>query len=110
MTRDRVYLGSAPAEEDCAQVGADDYADRSIRECRAYIAAIKAVCGEPPEGATLRIVSEQHDYGSYREVVVEFDGNDEAAAKYASLCDEKAPTTWEAAGMQAPVAARGRGR
>lgn len=110
MTRDRIFLGPTPALEECAQVGADDYADRSVREGRAYIEAIKKVCGEPPEGATLRIVNQDHDYGVYKEVVVEFDGNVEAAAKYAYLCDERTPKTWEEAGMRAPVLGKGKGR
>jgi hypothetical protein len=103
MQKDVVYLGSAPAEEPCAQVGEPDYPEASKAECRAFIQAIKRVCGEPPEGAVLRIVSQSHDFGSYRECAVEYDGDNREAAEYAQKCDEDAPTTWAEAKMEAPV-------
>ena len=109
MQKEMIFLGPAPAEESCAQIGDSNYPEASKAECRAYITAIKRVCGEPPEGAVLRVKSEQHDYGTYRECVVEYDGDNQAAAEFADKCDRHAPTTWEAAGMTAPVP-RERGR
>ncbi|SRR6266851_5600143 len=110
MQKELVYLGPAPAEEACAQVGQLDYPEASRVECRAYIQAIMRVCGEPPEGAVLKIKAEEHDFGTHREVVVEFDGNNQAAADYAYKCDEHAPTTWEEANMKAPTVRKARGR
>jgi len=91
---DKVYLGPAPAEEECVQLGSEDYDRRARAECQAYIEAIIAVCGEPPEGARLKIERESHDFGSYFEVVCQFDGNNPEAASYAMKCDDQAPTTW----------------
>lgn len=91
---EKYYLGPAPSDEDCVQVGAENYEELARRECRTYIEAIKAVCGEPPEGAVLRIERQQHDYGPYIEVVVQFDPENRAAAEYAAKCDEQAPTRW----------------
>src|SRR4051812_31283780 len=107
--KDVLYLGSAPANEECAQVGQPDYPEASRAECRAYITAIKRICGDPPEGALLRIKTEEHDFGSHRFVIVEFDGNDPIATAYAYKCEGHGPTTWEEAHMEAPVK-RGRGR
>ena len=100
---DKYHLGAAPAEESCAQVGSDGYDERAKAECRAYIAAIQMVCGDPPPGAKLRVEWADHDFGRYAEVVVAFDGNDREAAEYAARCDTQAPPTWAAAGMTAPV-------
>lgn len=100
--QDVVWLGPAPAEEDCVQAGSDDYARRAREECRRYIEAIRKVCGPEPEGARLTIKSQPHDFGSYLEVAVTFDGNNEQAAAYAAKCDEKAPKTWAEAEMVAP--------
>lgn len=91
---EKYYLGPAPADEECVQVGAENYEELARCECRAYIAAIKAVCGEPPEGALLRIERQHHDYGPYIEVVVQFDPENCEAADYAARCDEQAPTRW----------------
>ena len=103
MHEDVIYLGSTPSNEDCAQVGSPDYPERSRAECRAFITAIKRVCGEPPEGARLTIKSESHDFGTYREVAIIFDGTSKEAADYADKVDRHAPATWEEADMVAPV-------
>lgn len=108
MTKDLIWLGPCPGDETPASTLDDDFAAANRAECLQFIKAIKRVCGEPPEGAALRIKTEQHDFGPYREVVVEFDGNDRAAAEYAAKCDESAPTTWAEAGLKPPV--RGRSR
>ncbi|MFY7954365.1 MAG: DUF6166 domain-containing protein [Armatimonadaceae bacterium] len=100
---DKYHLGPGPAEEVCTQVGSDGYEERATAECRAYIAAIKMVCGDPPPKAKLLVEWADHDFGRYAEVVVAFDGNDREAAEYAAPCDAQAPTTWAAAGMTAPV-------
>lgn len=108
MSEEIYWLGSAPALEDCAQVGSPDYARDAKAECRAYIEAIRAVCGGEPEGARLTVKSQAHDFGAYYEVAVVFDGNNREAADYAAKCDEHAPTTWEQAGMTPPESNRGR--
>jgi hypothetical protein len=95
------WLGPCPAEEDAVQVGSPDYARDARAQCRRYIEALRKICGPEPEGARLTIKSQPHDFGSYLEVAVEFDGSNEAAAAYAAKCDESAPTTWEAAEMVA---------
>ena len=56
-------------------------------------------------------MKEPHDFGSYFDVVVEFDPANAKALAYAEKVDEHSPVTWEAAGMtapQLPVAKRGR--
>ena len=109
MNEQVYWLGPAPANESCVQVGADDYARDAKAECRAYIEAIRAVCGREPEGARLVVKSQAHDYGVYYEVAVVFDADNRAAAEYAARCDEHAPGTWAEAGMEPPAGGRGRG-
>lgn len=99
---DKVYLGPAPAEEACAQLGTDGYQERAKAEMAAYIEAIKRVCGEPPAGAKLKAEWASHDYGVYGEVMCVYDGNSREAADYAALVDDKAPRTWEEAGLEPP--------
>lgn len=105
---ERYWLDSTPAEETCAAVGEDGYEERAKAECRHFIAAIRIVCGDPPEGAKLKMVSQPHDFGLYWCVAVDFDPNNRAACEYAAKVDEQAPTTWAAAGLEAPVVGRGR--
>lgn len=72
---EKYHLGPAPADEACAQVGAEDYERRAKAECYAYIAAIKIVCGDPPPGAKLTVEWADHEFGRYAEAVVRFDGS-----------------------------------
>ena len=110
MWKELVYLGPAPANESCVQVGDPDYAAQAVAECRAYIEAIRKVVGEESDGAVLRVKREIHDFGAYLEVICEYDPSSEAAAEYAVRCDEHAPTTWAEAGMSAPRERKGRAR
>ena len=103
--RDYVSIGSTPCNEDCVQVGAEDYSRLSGIECGAFIDAIKKKMGEPPGGAYLTVKSFPHDFGSYKEVCCVFDEENEAATNYAFDCEGKAPATWEEVGMQNPLLA-----
>lgn len=46
-----IDVGSAPWNEECAQLGSDDYHDRAKRECRAYLNQLRRMFGEEPSGA-----------------------------------------------------------
>ena len=110
MAEDSIGVGPAPADESCVQVGDPDYARNAKAECRAYIEAIRKVVGREPDGARLTVKSNPHDFGTYFEVAVVFDGNDSEAIGYAYRCDELAPKTWADAGMEAPAFGAGRSR
>jgi hypothetical protein len=89
-----VSIGPSPTNEQCAQLGEDDYHERSVKECRAYIRQLRRVLGEEPEGSSLSVKSHLHDFGSYREVVCYHDDR-EAAVDYAYRAEEKAPAEWD---------------
>lgn len=108
VSEEIIFLGPCPAEEQAAQLGDPDYARDAKTQCRAYIQAIREVCGREPEGARLVVTPQLHDFGQYFEVCVRFDPENEAAVRYASHCDQTSPTTWEAAGMTDPLLDRGR--
>lgn len=95
MSRDTIYLGPVPADEECAQLGEPGYEEAATAQCRRYIDRIRAILGLEPPGAALRARWQAHDFGRYLEVVCEYDPDDERAAEYAFLCDSEGPTTWE---------------
>jgi hypothetical protein len=95
MARDMIYIGPTPPAEDCQQVGINYNPVRARRECQLYIRALRKVLGNEPEGARLSIKSEQHDFGSYLEVVCYFDCENEKAVDYAYACEgDKSPAKW----------------
>ena len=63
---DTYDLGGTPANEPCAQLGqTDDFSRLNRLEVECYRAAITARFGAPPEGCTLVILTNRHDFGTY---------------------------------------------
>ena len=93
--RDYVCIGSSPAYEDCAQVGSDDYFEKSRIELRAFRNQLIRVFGEPPYGAELRIKAFPHDFGTYHEVVCYFDDSEPESVEYAFRVENHAPENWD---------------
>ncbi len=76
-------------------MGAEDYPEASRRECRAFVNQLRRHFGEEPEGAQLKIRRQAHDFGSYLEVVVEYDTEMPASIEYAFEVDTKTPGEWD---------------
>lgn len=93
---DMINIGAVPTSENCAQVGSIDHEARSIRECRVFrrmLERIKPV----PQGvnAQYRVKAFAHDFGSYREVCVQYDANDAAATDFAYGVEADTPERWD---------------
>jgi hypothetical protein len=93
--QDFLSLGPTPYAEACAQVGTTDYQAQALHECRRFIALLRHIFGNEPEGARLVVKGFAHDYGTYYEVICRFDPNDQAAVNYAFRCDHATPATWD---------------
>lgn len=92
---DYLNIGPVPWGEDCAQVGSEDYDQRSRRECVVFLNQIRVAVAEPP-GAALVIKSFPHDFGSYREVCCRYSDDNEAAQDYAFNCEgHKGLESWD---------------
>lgn len=87
-------VGSAPIDEDCAQVGSDNYRERARQECRALIGQMKRIVGEAPAGATWHIHANEHDFGTYYEACVMYADVAEAEF-YAYEAEENLPSFWD---------------
>jgi hypothetical protein len=92
--REFLMIGPTPHEEDCEQLGPRYDPERARAECVRFIDAIRQTVGPEPEGARLVATSNAHDFGTYYEVVVCFDADNEIAAGYASRVESDAPATW----------------
>lgn len=79
---DFLNIGSTPHDEDCAQVGSDDYAKRARKECNAFMAQIQKHYPEPDNGY-LKVKGFSHDFGTYYEVVACYDPENTEASKWA---------------------------
>ncbi|MBS3912806.1 MAG: hypothetical protein KGZ70_13565 [Hydrogenophaga sp.] len=87
LNLDYLSIGPAPSEEQCAQVGDDEYSTRSRRETAAYRRQILRHYPVPAECedvlAGLRICSNPHEFGVYREVEIAYDASSAAACRWA---------------------------
>jgi len=96
MPYEHIDLGPVPGEEEAASVGTHEYAERSHRECLVYKRMLTRL-NPIPEGidAKLAVKSYPHDYGNYKEVVVKFASDDEAASDYAYGLESNTPANWD---------------
>lgn len=93
---EKVEIGPVPVNEDCQQVGDGYDPDRARLECRQFIEQLRRQFGPEPEGASLVITSNAHDFGSYLDVVCKVDYRINAAAEYAHNCEGAAWPEWDA--------------
>jgi hypothetical protein len=93
--RDSLNLAPVPLDEECAQLGAADYSSRSRKECQAFINQLTREFGEPPSGAYFKMTSNPHDFGTYRDVDIVFNDENEEAAEYAYRVEANIPANWD---------------
>jgi hypothetical protein len=106
---EEVLLGSAHADEGHAQIGETDYRSRAMRECRAYIKAIRKKIGPEPDEARLHVKAFLLPFGTHYETVCTYDPTNQSASEYALKCEAECPSTWNEVGMNAPVVGPVRG-
>lgn len=96
MARDFIYISSTPVDEDCAQVGSDNYMERARKECNVFRDQLRRQFGAEPEGASIKIKREDgHDAGSYLEVVCHYDDELPASVDYAFKLEGETPEKWD---------------
>lgn len=103
--QDYINIGSTPCDEDCAQVGSQDYYSRARAECERFRNLLRKKFGPEPAGARLAIKTFPHEFGSYLEVVCYYEEgeyNEETgeteqteSEKYALRCSDEMPKRWE---------------
>jgi hypothetical protein len=93
--KDILPIGSCPTDEDCAAVGHPDYEANARLECLRFIELLRKINGNEPEGAELLICANPHDFGTYYDVVCQFEDKDEEAKAYAYKVEANIPATWD---------------
>jgi hypothetical protein len=95
MAWEQLELGSATFNEECVQISDPTYRVSAIWVCRHFIQAIRTCLEMEPDRAQLVFKAFLHDLGSYYEVVVKYDPEDEVPVEYAFKCEGKVFTTWD---------------
>lgn len=93
-------LCSTPSEEQCAQVGSKNYRRNALLECEAMIAQFRRKFGPEPAGVRFRPKSNPHDFGTYYDVCLEFNGESDEAIEYAYNVEANTPENWDKKSLQ----------
>jgi hypothetical protein len=87
-------LGPSPVDEECVQVGSDNYLANAQKECKRYMELLEKKF-DLLDGMYFQITYNAHDFGTYLDVEVFFNENDEEQLNYASYIEDNLPFTWE---------------
>jgi porphobilinogen deaminase len=95
--RDYLDLAPTPIDEPCAMVEkSGDYLPRMRAECRAFAHQLERTFPEALEaGCSFRVKSNAHEFGSYLEVQVCFNDNDEHMTHWAYMIEAELPELWD---------------
>ena len=89
-------IGSTPHGENCAQVGSDNYMNLATIEMDTYIRLMERLF---PEASSRNINFKKkwfdHDFGSYGEVCMFWDSENEEANNYVYEIDKNLPENWD---------------
>lgn len=93
---DFIEIGPAPTCENCAQVGADDYPERSRRECTVFKRMLARLFPIPSDvNASYVVRSANHDFGTYRECAIKYDSSCPKATEFALNVERYGPEQWD---------------
>lgn len=81
--RDYISIGSAPHDENCQQLGENYNSLKAQLELRAFRNQILRHYPVPNETVGVRAKSFPHDFGSYSEICVVYDDDQEDDVRYA---------------------------
>jgi hypothetical protein len=99
--REYMELGSSPYDEDCAQVGTDNYSQRAGKELDAYRNQLNRLFPDAEsKGITFRTKWFNHDFGTYGEVCVYWNTDNPVADEYAYIIEANLPSNWDKEAMQ----------
>lgn len=93
--RDYITLGGTPYDEDCAQVGSENYRQRAMLECRLYKAMLCDLFPNIPDSCEFKVKAFPHDFGTYHEVCIMYDSDDEKACEFAFSVENNLPANWD---------------
>jgi hypothetical protein len=97
-------LGPTPAEEDCQQTIDPDYATKARAECAIYRAYLERLFPIPQElqgDVEFGIKGSAHDFGTYYEVRIGYNPNNDQAAEFAFNVESNLPSRWDTESLKA---------
>jgi len=94
-----MFLDSSPAEEDCAQVGSENYLQCAATECNIYKKQLERLFPIPPNleyEVSFMVKFNRYESGGYYEAVLRYNDANSDAIKFAFEVENNAPGHWDA--------------
>lgn len=97
MRFDYIELGPTPCDENCVQVGEDNYRERAKRETTVFVDQLNREFSSWVEDGLIKFGIKwfSHDFGSYCEAVVYYNDDDEASRAIAIVVENNTPFKWD---------------
>ena len=96
MTMEYMEIGSSPYDELCAQLGFDNYRKDATKEMDAYINQLNRLFIEAKNyGITFKQKWFNHDFGTYGEVCMSWNPENEIANTYVYEIESNLPSNWD---------------
>lgn len=96
VNEEYMELGPTPCDEKCAQVGDINFRENANKEMKAYIRQLERMF---PDYVKHGIYFDKkwfsHDFGSYGEVCIYWNNDNEEARNYAYYCEQNTPSNWD---------------
>ena len=97
MGIDYMEIGASPSDEDCAQLGSDNYDKLSRIELNAYVHQLERMFPYVKNSDSLKFAAKRfnHDFGTYAEVVIYFDTANDFEYNCAIDIEHNLPMNWD---------------
>lgn len=88
-------IGPTPTAEECAALGTPHFAERSSRECAAFVKQIERQFAPLPPGVSVYVQHHRHEFGPYPEVSVGYDDENQGHVEFIRRLEAETPTHWD---------------
>ena len=96
MVMEYIEIGPTPYDENCAQVGDDDYRKDAKKEMDVYINQLnRTFIDAKSKGIAFKQRWFDHDFGAYGEVCIYWNTENEIADEYAYVIERNLPSDWD---------------
>ena len=90
---------TTPYDEPCAQLGSEGYYTKAQQEIRAFVGQLKRLTGQPPANANFKMIQCPHDFGTYLDLVLVYDEDDEDQVEWMLKVESLIPANWDQAAI-----------
>ena len=86
---------TVPHEEHCVQLGRPNYSAYSKMEANILMKQIVRELGTPPDGCIMKMIGCKHDFGTYYDVALVYNPENEEHVRWMLKVESELPLNWD---------------